>query len=69
MILTQEQVKNYPDGTAMTVFLSGSEWDDDFGRSYTVVKYGDRLVKTSDWFSINEMNNDEGYEFNVAVRR
>ena len=69
MLLTKEQVKQLPDGTKFKIFLSGSAWDNDFGKAYDVIRIGNELRRiTPDWWDINEMDdNDDGdYSYEVA---
>lgn len=67
MKVTPLNIKKMPDGTKFKVFLSGGHWDDEFGKVKDVIKIGDKLYECGDYFNIDEMNEYDGYEFEVAI--
>ena len=67
MRLTSLNINKMPDGTKFKVFLSGGHWDDDFGKVKDVIKFGDRLYEFGDYFDIKNMDEFDGYEFEVAL--
>ena len=69
MRLTEKQVKALPDGTQLKIFLSGTEWNEDFGKAYDVIKIKDKLcIWNNDFFDINDINAKDGYELEVAQK-
>ena len=68
MKLTANQVKNLPDGTELKLFYSGSEWGDEFGKVFNVVKYGNRLYHVKDFDDIDEIDCNDGYEIEAAIK-
>lgn len=68
MILTKKQVEELPEGTILRVFMAGSKWDNDFARVLRVIKIKDRLYNITDFFNIDEMEDDDpGWEIVVAI--
>ena len=64
MRVSEKELKEYPDGTIFSIFLSGDEWDEEFGNAYEVLKYKNKLLVLTDWFDMDI--NDKGYEIEVA---
>ena len=68
MILTKKQVEGLPDGTILRVFMAGNYWEEDFGKVKKVIKLKDRLYNFSDFFNINELDDDDpGWDIVVAL--
>lgn len=48
--------------------MAGSKWDNDFARVLRVIKIKDRLYNITDFFNIDEMEDDDpGWEIVVAI--
>lgn len=69
MILNSDQIYDLPDGTELKAFLSGSYWDEDFGKVENVIKVKDRLWIIEGYHYINELKEDDNYEIEVAIRK
>lgn len=61
MKLTYEQVKNLPNGTKFKIFLSGTAWNEDLGKTFNVMKFEDKVYLVKDFFDIDDFR-DESYE-------
>lgn len=68
MRLTIDQVKALKDGVILKIFYSGSKWDNDFGKVFNAIKLNNKLYHIQDFNFIEEMNDSEGYEFEVAIQ-
>ena len=68
MILNSDQIYDLPDGTELKTFLSGSYWDEDFGKVENVIKVKDRLWIVEGYHYINELKENDNYEIEVAIR-
>ena len=66
-IINKEQFNEFPNGTIFKLFLSGVDWDEDFGISPWAIKKNNKLytIKLNDWFDFNECIIDD--EFSVEV--
>ena len=45
MRITREKIEKLPDGTKLKIFLSGSDWEEDFGKSMTVFKFKNQVFE------------------------
>ena len=68
MRLTANGVKALPDGTILKIFYSGSEWDDDFGKTFDVVKIGNKLYHFTEFDNIDDIDITDGYEIEAAIK-
>lgn len=67
MILTNKQIQNTPNGTILTLFYAGSEWQDDFGKTSKVIKFDNKMYEIKSGFiDVQELNDMDGYEIIVA---
>ena len=67
MRISSLNIKQMADGTKFKIFLSGGHWDDDFGKVKDVIKFGNKLYECKDFFYIEDMDDKDGYEFEVAI--
>jgi len=68
MRLTANGVNALPDGTILKIFYSGSEWDDDFGKAFDVVKIGNKLYHFTEFDNIDDIDITDGYEIEAAIK-
>lgn len=62
MLLNKEQILDLPEGTKVSVFLHGKNWESDCNTVVPCIKVGDRLYQaTQGFFAIDELH-DKGYE-------
>lgn len=68
MIMTSNKIKQLPNGTKLKLFLSGSGWDEDFGKVFNVVKINDNELRevTSNWWEIDEVDIKDSFSVEVA---
>lgn len=66
MRLTKEQIKALPNGSIVTLFYSGNDWKEDFGKVFTAMKKENRLYHITGFDDIDEID-DRDYEIIVAV--
>ena len=67
MRITREQVENLEDGTELVVFLSGSDWDEDFGKAVKVIKFKDRLMKYDNFCDIIDIDSGDTLDIQAAI--
>ena len=60
MRLTAKQVNDLPNGNILKIFYSGSEWDEDFGKVFDVIKVNDRLYHFTEFNDIDDLNDYAG---------
>lgn len=65
MRVTKEELKKIPDGTKLKIFLSGSNWEEDFGKVFNAIKFNDNLYVVADFYDLDI--DDPGYEIDVAM--
>jgi len=66
MRITKEELKKIPNGTKLKIFLSGSNWEEDFGKTFNAIKYNDNLYVVTDFYDLEI--DDPGYEVEVAIK-
>lgn len=68
MRMTSNQIKKLPNGTKLKLFLSGSGWDEDFGKVYNVIKVNDNELReiTNNWWEINEIDEKDDFSIEAA---
>ena len=68
MRLTREEIRNLPDGTKLKIFLSGSEWGEDFGKSMTVFKIGNQLFEYKPFCEIEDIDCGDQLDIQAAIK-
>ena len=70
MILAKEQVEALPNGTILKLFYSGSDWEEDFGKVFNVVKVNNKLyhLDNSIFDNIEDLGINDGYEIEAAIK-
>lgn len=68
MRLTRDQVEDLKDGTVLTIFLSGREWDEDFGKAVKVIKVDNRLIKYDVICNICDIDSDDSLDIQAAIK-
>ena len=69
---TIEKYDKYPDGTIFDIFLSGDDWNEDYGSKFEAIKVGDKLYKIKKpYYRFSERNDNknygEDYSFEVSI--
>ena len=60
MIVTEKDIKALRNGTRLTLFLAGSGWEEDFGKTIPVVKIDNKLYEIkSNYFNIEDIDNED----------
>lgn len=60
MILKEKDIKALRNGTRLTLFLAGSRWGEEFGKTIPVVKIDNKLYEIkSNYFNIEDINNED----------
>ena len=67
MRLTANQIKNLPDGTKLKIFLSGSDWEEDFGKSITVFKFKNQLFEYNPFCEIEDIDSGDQLDIQAAI--
>ena len=67
MRLTANQIKNLPDGTKLKIFLSGVDWEEDFGKSMTVFKFGNQLFEYKPFCEIEDIDSGDQLDIQAAI--
>lgn len=68
MRLTANQIKELSDGTKLKIFLSGSEWEEDFGKSITVFKFGNQLFEYNPFCEIENIDSGDQLDIQAAIK-
>ena len=68
MRITREEIEKLPDGTKLNVFLSGSDWGSDFGRSVTVMKFKKQLFEYKPFCEINDIDSGDEFDVQAAIK-
>lgn len=68
MRITRGKIEKLPDGTRLKIFLSGSEWEDDFGKSITVFKFGNKLFEYKPFCEIEDVDSGDQLDIQAAIR-
>jgi hypothetical protein len=68
MRLTRDQVENLKDGTVLTIFLSGREWYEDFGKAVKVIKVDNRLIKYDAICNICDIDSGDSLDIQAAIK-
>ena len=68
MKLTQEQVKDLKDGTELKVVYTGSDWEEDFGKVYNVVKIGNKLYHIDAHDDIDDIEENIGLDIIAIIK-
>lgn len=68
MRITREEIEKLPDRTKLQIFLSGSEWEGDFGKSITVFKIGDQLFEYKPFCAIEDIDTGDQFDIQAAIK-
>lgn len=71
MIVTEKDIRALRNGTRLTLFLAGSDWEEDFGKAIPVVKIDNKLYEIKpNHFDIEDINNekDDGLGIIAAIK-
>jgi hypothetical protein len=68
MKITREEIEKLSDGTKLSIFLSGSEWGEDFGNSITVFKFGNKLFEYKPFCEIEDVDSGDQLDIQAAIR-
>ena len=69
MRINEEELKKLPDGTILTVFLQGDDWEKELGKTYSVIKVNNKLYildKEQGFFNLDEIN-ETGFEYSLSL--
>jgi hypothetical protein len=67
MRITKEEINKLPDGTKLKIFLSGIDWEEDFGKSMTVFKFGNQLFKYEPFCEIEDIDSGDQLDMQAAI--
>ena len=67
MRITREEIEKLPDGSKLQIFLSGSEWGADFGKSITVFKFGNQLFEYNPFCEIEDIDSGDQLDIQAAI--
>ena len=68
MRITREKVEKLPDGTELYAFLSGTEWDDKFGKSIRVFKFKNQLMEYRPFCELEDIDSGDELDIQVAIK-
>ena len=68
MRISREEVKKLKDGTVLTIFLSGSDWDEDFGEAVKVIKFKDNLIKYDLYCDVDDIDTGDSFDIQAAIK-
>lgn len=57
-----------PDGAQFKVIYTGSDWEEDFGKIYNVVKVGNKLYHIDAHDDIDDIEENTGFDI-IAIMR
>ena len=68
MRMTSNQIKELPNGTKLKIFLSGSGWEEEFGKVYNVIKVNDNELREigDNWWEINDIDVKDQFSLEAA---
>ena len=67
MRITREEIGKLPDGTKLNIFLSGSDWEEDFGKSMTVFKFRNQLFEYKPFCEIEDIDSGDQLDIQAAI--
>lgn len=67
MRITKEEIERLPDGTKLKIFLSGSEWEENFGKSMTVFKFKNQLFEYNPFCEIEDIDSGDQLDIQAAI--
>lgn len=67
MKITKEEIEKLSDGTKLQIFLSGTDWNEDFGKSITVFKLGNQLFKDDPFCNIEDIDSGDRLDIQAAI--
>ncbi len=68
MRITREEIERLSDGSKLKIFLSGSEWGEDFGKSMTVFKFGNKLFEYKPFCEIEDIDCGDQLDIQAAIK-
>lgn len=68
MRITREEIEKLSDGTKLQIFLSGSDWKTDFGKSMTVFKFGNKLFEYKPFCEIEDIDCGDQLDIQAAIK-
>lgn len=66
-ITNEKDYDKIPDGDMLHIFFSGTGWDNEFGKSYKVVKIKDKIYKVTDYFNKEECFDEDDPSLEVVL--
>lgn len=71
-VTTQEQYDKYENGTIFDIYLSGTDWQEDYGKRKRVIKIDDQLFEIGNLYLFSERNENPcyglDYTFEVSIK-
>ena len=67
MRITREEIEKLPDGTKLNIFLSGSDWEEDFGKSMIVFKFRNQLFEYKPFCEIEDIDSGDQLDIQAAI--
>ena len=68
MRITREEIEKLPDGTKLNIFLSGSDWEEDFGKSMTVFKFKNQLFEYKPLCEVEDIDSGDSLDIQAAIK-
>lgn len=68
MRITRKEIEKLPDGTELKIFLSGSEWEEDFGKSIAVFKFRNQLFEYKPFCEIEDIDSGDQLDIQAAIK-
>ena len=68
MKITREEIEKLPDGTKLNIFLSGSDWEEDFGKSMIVFKFENQLFEYEPFCEIEDIDSGDQLDIQAAIK-
>lgn len=69
MRITKEEIEKLPDGTELYVFLSGSEWGSNFGKSIRAFKFKNQLMEYRPLCELEDIDSGDELDIQVAINK
>lgn len=68
MIVKGDHIKALRNGTKLTLFLAGSHWGEDFGKTIPVVKIDNKLYEIkSNYYDIEDINDKDNDDLEIIA--
>ena len=55
MRITADEIRNLPDGSKIKLFLSGNNWDEDYGKVINTIKVKDKLFVVDGFYGVEDL--------------